>query len=171
MFKTKYFIITLLVTLTLSTTARSQEIKGTFAIKNEVTGMLLRPLDANNKNQTPIVAYNPTNWKCMTWDFNQVEGNTYNLRNLLTKKTFQPSGAATVEGVSLEQQPIDESNKLQQWEFLPAGKNAFMIRLKGTGLYVTPLEESGATNSKIILSAKRSDKLQTWTIYEQHPTM
>ncbi len=171
MVKTRYFILTLIITLSLSTATWCQEIKGTFAIKNVQTGMLLRPLDANNKNETPIVAYSPTNWKCMTWDFTQVEGNTYYLRNLLTKKTFQPSNGQLSEGMSLEQQPVDEHSKLQQWEFIPAGKNSFTIRLKGTGYYLTPSEESGSTNSKIILSSKRPDKLQYWTIYEQHPTM
>ena len=65
-----------------------QNIKGTFAIKNVSTGMLLRVMDANKKNETPIVAYSPTNWKCMTWDFTKVEGNTYNVKNLFTNKTF-----------------------------------------------------------------------------------
>lgn len=171
MLKSRYFILTMILMLALNTITWGQEIKGTFAIKNAVTGMLLRPLDANNKNETPIVAYSPTNWKCMTWDFTQVEGNTYYLRNLFTKKTFQPIGGVPSEGVSLEQQPMNESSKLQQWEFIPAGKNSFTIRLKGTEYYLTPSEESASTNSKIILSAKRPDKLQNWTIYEQHPTM
>ena len=160
-----------MIALTLSFTTFSQGIKGTFAIKNVVTGMLLRPLDANNRNETPIVAYSPTNWKCMTWDFNQVDGNTYNLRNLLTSKTFQPHGKELTEGVALEQQPLDENSKQQQWEFIPAGNNSFMIRLKDTDYYVTPSEEKGTTNSKIILSKLRSDSLQYWTIYQQHPTM
>ena len=106
----------------LVTCSYGQGIKGTYAIKNVATGMLLRPLDANNKNETPIVAYSPTNWKCMTWDFNLVEGNTYYLRNLLTSKTFRPGKGAITEGVALEQQPLNETDKLQQWEFLPVGK-------------------------------------------------
>ena len=171
MFKIRDCILTLLMILMFSAAAYNQEIKGTFAIKNVVTGMLLRPLDANNKNKTPIVAYTPTNWKCMTWDFNHVEGNTYYLRNLFTSKTFQAVTTELNEGVLLEQQPLDENNKLQQWEFVSVEKNVFAIRLKGTDYYVTPSEENGTPNSKIILSKKRSDKLQYWTIYEQHPTM
>ncbi|WP_449437400.1 hypothetical protein [Pedobacter steynii] len=49
-----------------SYTSYSQEIKGTYAIKNVKTGMLLRVKDASGKNGTPLVAYAPQNWKCMT---------------------------------------------------------------------------------------------------------
>lgn len=147
----------------------AQAITGTFAIKNVSTGMLLRPLDANNKDATPLVSYSPTNWKCMTWDFKQVSDHTYYLRNLLTGKTFQPASGDVTEGTALQQQPLKESSQGQQWEFIPAENNSFMIRLKGTGLYVTPTEQ-GSVNSKIVLAKKRQDNLQYWTIYEQHPT-
>ncbi len=149
----------------------SQNIKGTFAIKNVSTGMLLRVMDANKKNETPIVAYSPTNWKCMTWDFNQVEGNTYLLRNLFTNKTFQPQKGEVSEGISLEQQPIDNSKAIQQWEFVSSANNTYMIKLKGSDLYVTPSDKKGSVNSKIILEKKRADKTQYWSIYEQHPEM
>ncbi len=149
----------------------AQNIKGTYAIKNVSTGMLLRVMDANKKNETPIVAYSPTNWKCMTWDFNQVEGNTYLLRNLFTNKTFQPQKGEGSEGIALEQQPVENSKTSQQWEFISTANNTYMIKLKGSDLYVTPLDKNGAVNSKIILSKKRSDKTQYWTIYEQHPDM
>ncbi|MEJ7830546.1 MAG: RICIN domain-containing protein [Segetibacter sp.] len=152
-----------------SFTSIAQKIKGTYAIKNVSTGMLLRVMDANKKNETPIVAYSPTNWKCMTWDFNQVEGNTYLLRNLFTNKTFQPQKGEMSEGIALEQQAIDNSKTTQQWEFISAANNTYMIKLKGSDLYVTPSDKNGAVNSKIILSKKRSDKTQYWNIYEQHP--
>ena len=147
----------------------AQSIQGTFAIKNVRTGMLLRPLEASNKNATPIVSYQPTNWKCMTWDFKPVSGQTYYLRNLLTGKTLQPVAANPEEGTPLEQQPMQDG-AVQQWEFVPAENNSFLIRLKGTVLYITPTED-GSLNSRIILAKKKTGNLQLWTIYEQHPTM
>jgi len=149
----------------------SQSIKGTYAIKNVSTGMLLRVMDANKKNETPIVAYSPTNWKCMTWDFNHVEGNTYLLRNLFTSKTFQPQKGEAAADIVLEQQPLDTSKTYQQWEFISAPDNTYMIKLKGSDLYVTPSDKNGTINSKIILAKKRADKTQYWSIYEQHPKM
>lgn len=163
--------ITISAILFLSFKGLSQNIKGTYAIKNVSTGMLLRVMDANKKNETPIVAYSPTNWKCMTWDFNQAEGNTYFLRNLFTSKTFQPQKGEAAEGLALEQQPLDTSKTYQQWEFISSPDNTYMIKLKGSDLYITPSDKSGTVNSKMILSKKRADKTQYWSIYEQHPEM
>ncbi|MEO5681633.1 MAG: hypothetical protein ABIQ88_03275 [Chitinophagaceae bacterium] len=39
----------------------------------------------------------------MTWDFRHTEGKTYQLRNLLPGKTFQPAHTAGA-GVALEEQ-------------------------------------------------------------------
>lgn len=155
----------------LSAKSMGQNIKGTYAIKNVSTGMLLRVMDANKKNETPIVAYSPTNWKCMTWDFIRLKENTYLLRNLFTNKTFQPQKGEVIEGMGLEQQPVHNNKTNQQWEFIAASDNTYMIRLKGSNLYVTPSDKSGTINSKIILAKKRADKTQHWTIYEQHPAM
>jgi hypothetical protein len=133
------------------------------------TGMLLRVKDANRKDGTPLVAYTPVNWKCVTWDFEQVEGQTYRLKNLFTGKTFQPGGSV-VDSVSLVQMPFGK-DELQQYEFVSAGENRYYIRLKGTALYLTPADKEGSTNSAIMLAKKTNSTLQQWTIYEQHPTM
>lgn len=163
-FATTLFAVISLVRLNCA----AQSIKGTYAIKNSSTGMLLRPMDANKKDATPLVSYSPTNWKCMTWDFKQLDDQTYSLRNLLTGKTFQPATGEPEEGTALQQQPIREQAPIQQWEFIPEKNNSFLIRLKGTDLYVTPTEQ-GAVNSNIILAKKKAGNIQQWTIYEQHP--
>ena len=147
----------------------AQVIKGTYAIKNVATGMLLRIKDANNANGTPLVAYNPVNWKCMTWDFKQVEGQTYQLKNLFTGKTFEAKSEKASEGVALEQQPFDAKAADQQYEFISVGENVYQIRLKNTDLYLSPSDSKGDINTNIILAKKSNTKLQQWTIYEQHP--
>ena len=148
--------------------AVAQVITGTYAIKNVQTGMLLRIKDANKANGTPLVSYDPVNWKCMTWDFKHSEGNTYQLRNLFSGKTFQPQQVAA-EGVAMEEQPLVTDDTNQQYEFIPAGKNIYLIRLKGTDLYVSPSDSKGTVNSAIVIAKKNGTKLQQWTIYEQHP--
>ena len=150
---------------------KAQEIiTGTYAIKNVQTGMVLRIKDANSKDGTLIVAYDPVNWKCVTWDFKHVDGQTYQLQNLFSGKTLQPVKANVVEGNTLEEQPL-MNNAVQQYEFIPVEKNVYLIKLKGTDLYITPADEKGTVNSQIILAKKDGSKLQQWTIYEQHPTM
>lgn len=150
--------------------ANSQVIKGTYAIKNVKTGMLLRVKDANGKNGTPLVAYEPQNWKCMTWDFQSTGGDTYQLKNLFTKKTFQPLGQ-TKELAVLEEQPLVDSASNQQYEFIKVRKDNYLIKLKSTELYITPADPEGGTNSSIVLAKKKKSADQEWMIYIQHPTM
>lgn len=158
------------VTCFLFTTTNAQNITGTYAIKNVKTGIFIRIKDANTKNGTPIVAYSPVNWKCVTWDFKKQEGNVYQLKNLFSGKTLQPKGNV-VQGVSLEEQPITDGNATQQYEFVAAGKDRFFIKLKGTDLYLTPSDNDGEINAPIVLTAKTGGDLQQWTLQEQHPTM
>lgn len=161
-----FFLFVLLLMMTVCGFA--QTIQGTYAIKNVETGMLLRIKDANGKNGTPLVAYSPVNWKCMTWDFKQVDGNTYQLKNLFTNKTFQPrDGTAVV----LEQQPLVNAQSNQQYDFIVVKKDVYLIRAKGTELYITPIDKNGASNTGITLSKKTGSNLQQWIIYEQKPTM
>lgn len=149
-------------------TSRSQVIEGTYAIKNIETGVYLRVKDANAENGTPLVAYSPVNWKCATWDFLHVEGKVYQLKNLFTHKTFQPVANAT-NGCGLEQQPLTADLVTQEYEFIPIQSNVYIIRLKGTSLYITPSDKDGTINNKIILSAYDNSPLQWWTLHEQKP--
>lgn len=157
--------------LVIASSGFCQTIKGTYAIKNVQNGMLLRMQDANKKDGTALVAYSPVNWKCVTWDFNKIEGNTYQLRNLFTNKTFQPENTKPVNGTPLHQQPITLNRNNQLYEFILIDKDVYMIKLKNTDLYLSPADPKGTENSAIILSEKRGGKQQLWTIYEQHPTM
>ncbi|MEZ0607822.1 RICIN domain-containing protein [Fibrella sp. WM1] len=155
---------------TLATTSFAQPIKGTYAIKNVQTGLLLRPEEARKANGTAIVGYSPVNWKCMTWDFQHIGHDAYQLKNLFTGKTIQPVANATADGTKLEQQPLQPNQPTQTYEFLPAGQGRYRIRLKGTELYITPSAGSGTVNSAIVLTKKNGSPNQLWTIYEQHPT-
>lgn len=149
----------------------AQIIKGTYAIKNAETGMLLRIKDANKKDGTPLVAYSPVNWKCMTWDFKHTGGQAYQLENLFTNKTFQPVDGSVNEGVTLEQSPLLDNDSNQQYEFIPVDKNLYLIKLKNKELYLAPADSKGSINTAIILTKKTNTKLQQWSIYEQHPEM
>ena len=117
-----------------------------------------------------IVAYSPVDWKCVTWDFKHVDGQTYQLKNLFSGKTLQPLNANVAEGNTLEEQPLNNGD-VQQYEFIPVEKDVYLIKLKGTDLYITPSDGEGKINSQIMLSKKDGSKLRQWTICEQHPTM
>jgi hypothetical protein len=166
----KKYLLQLAVLVAMPTFALTQNIKGNYAIKNVQTGMLLRVKDAASKDGTPLVAYYPENWKCMTWNFKSTGNNTYQLQNLLTNKTFQPVAQANAD-VPFEEQPLINDAPNQQYEFIKVKSGAYLIKLKGTDLYITPADGKGKVNSAIILAAKENTPEQLWTIYEQAPTM
>ena len=147
-----------------------EPVHGDFALRNVHTGKYVRIKDANSADGTPIVAYSPVNWKCVTWEFRPAEDGSYTLKNLFSGKTLQPLNGDTTAGVAMEEQPLGK-NKNQQYELVAAGNNEYYIRLKGVNLYLTPSDPGGKTNSRIILQPRQDGDLQRWTLVEQHPTM
>lgn len=166
--KSLFLLCSIVVMTLIITIGYSQKIKGTFAVENVKTGIYLRIKDANKADGTPLVAYSSVNWKCATWNFNQVEGQNYQLKNLFTGKTFQAEGLTPEEGNALEQQPFSDK-KNQQYEFIPVKKDVYLIKLHNTDLYITPSDNTGTINSKIILRKKTGTDLQHWTLHEQNP--
>ena len=146
----------------------SQTISGTYAIQNTVTNKNLRPYDAGNQNGNRIVLYNHVEWKCMTWEFVHLKDNVYQLKNLFTSKTFQSKDTPAKQGSTLEQQPL-ANTAVQQWEFIKGANNNYLIRLKGTELYITA--SSSQTNSDIVLQPEQKNALQQWRLVAQNPDM
>ena len=164
-------IVTLLIVLTIVfVKVPAQTIKGTYAIKNKATGLLLRPLNASKADGAPIVMYSPTNWKCLTWEFNHIEGNTYHLKNLFSSKTFHPKGGKLDKGVPLEQVAFQTSTSYDKWEFIEVDKGHYQIRLAGTELYLSPESKTGKVNTPVILTTFSDDDVLLWTIYVQDPS-
>jgi hypothetical protein len=157
--------------------AQDAPIKGSFAVKNIHTGKYIRIKDANSANGTPIVAYSPVNWKCVTWEFQSAgTANSYTLKNLFSGKTLQPIGTQAKAGVALEEQPLNTTNANtatnQIYELVPVeNTHAWYIRYKGTDLYLTPADPHGETNTSILLQPKQPGDLQQWTLIQQNPTM
>ena len=152
------------------TVCNAQVIRGDYAIQNVQTGLLLRIKDANSKNGTPIVAYEPQNWKCMTWSFRQVDNNTYQLINLFSNKTFEPQKNPVTQTITLSEQ-MPAEGLAQQYEFINAGDNAYFIKAKGTDLYITSPAAKTEINANIILAPKNNSDTQRWKMYPQSPTM
>ncbi|WEK37778.1 MAG: RICIN domain-containing protein [Candidatus Pseudobacter hemicellulosilyticus] len=154
----------LLVSFFTAITAGAQITENSYAIRNAFTGQVLRIKDANKANGTPIVGHAPVNWKCVTWDFKQQKDGAYRLINLFSGKTMQPAK----DGKSLEEQPLNADGKQQQYEFIKAGIDTYLIKLSGTEFYLTASEQD---DKQILLAVKTGNILQQWTLKEQHPTM
>ncbi len=144
---------------------KKQNTKNTYAIQNVKTGKDIRVYNAGIDDGQKIILYEHHNWECMTWQFIQLEQDTYLLKNLYTQKTFQPS-AALGPGVALWQQTLG-GNPLQYWEFMKQPDETYLIRLKGTELFITV--SSDQNDSSIILMPKQDSPEQQWKLIEQHP--
>jgi len=143
-----------------------QGVHRAFAIQNYGTNKNIRPRGANTADETNIILYPHHEWKCLTWRFIWIEGNTYQLENLYTEKTLTPS-SAPISGVSLWQQPLNENNPLQHWELILQDGNKYLIRLKDTDLYITL--SSSSNDSAIILKPLENSDNQLWRLFEQYP--
>ncbi len=97
------FLFIIVAAFRFTTHAQQTPIHGDFALKNVHTGKYVRIKDANGANGTPIVAYSPEDWKCMTWEFQPSANGCYTLKNLLSGKTFQPLNGETKPGATLEE--------------------------------------------------------------------
>lgn len=139
----------------------------TFAIQNTKTNMNIRVYNAGIKDGERIILYRHANWECMTWQFIKLEDGSYLLKNLYTQKTIQPSSTPE-EGVALWQQPL-EANSIQYWEFIEQADKTYLIRLKGTELYITV--SSDESNTDIILMPMQNSPEQQWRLIEQHPVV
>lgn len=147
---------------------RKMNTENSYAIQNVAAGKDIRVHNANIENNEKIILYEHQNWECITWQFIQLEGDVYLLKNLYTHKTFQPLSKPE-QGVSLAQQTL-EANSFQYWEFLKQSDETYLIRLKDTELYVTV--SSNENNSPIIiLMPLQNSAEQQWRLIEQRPIM
>jgi hypothetical protein len=141
-------------------------INGSFAIHNVKTGKNIRPYNAGISDGNDIILYPHHEWKCMTWQFHHIDGTAYQLQNLYTQKTFEPMSILEL-GVALWQQPLNTNSP--QWEFIKQQEEIYLIKLKGTELYITI--SSDKTNSPIILMPYENSNNQQWVLLEQYPAV
>ena len=137
----------------------------TYAIQNVATSKCIRPYNAGFKDNNSVILYSLNNWECITWQFIELEENTFLLKNLYTEKTFQPTSEPS-EGVTMWQKPLGGS-KQQYWEFIKQENGTYYIRLKGTELYLTAA--TGEQNADIVLKPLQKTTDQQWKLIEQHP--
>lgn len=137
----------------------------TYAIQNVKTDKCIRPYDANYKDDNKVILYTLNNWECITWQLIDLNNGAYLLKNLYTQKTFQPA-AEPAEGVNMWQKTLGGSNQ-QHWEFLKQDNETYLIRLKGTELYLTAASEG--QNADIVLKPLQNTTEEQWKLVEQHP--
>ncbi len=137
----------------------------TYAIQNVGVNKDIRVYNVGVEDETKVILYSHNHWECLTWQFIQLEENTYLLKNLATQKTFEPSSAPK-EGVVLWQKALG-GTRLQYWQFIKQTDESYLIRLKDTELYLTAT--SNEDNSPIVLMPKQGSDMQNWLLKKQNP--
>lgn len=137
----------------------------TYAIQNVGVNKDIRVYNVGVEDETKVILYTHNHWECLTWQFIQLEENTYLLKNLATQKTFEPS-TAPKEGVALWQKSLGGS-RLQYWQFIKQTDETYLIRLKDTELYLTATSDKD--NSPIVIMPKQGSDKQLWRLIKQNP--
>lgn len=144
---------------------QKQNYANTYAIQNVGTGKDIRVYNVGVEDEAEIILYTHNEWECLTWQFIELEENTYLLKNLCTQKTFEPSSTPQ-QGVKLWQQSLGGS-WLQYWEFVKQSNETYSIRLKDTELYLTATADED--NSPIVLMPEQNSDRQSWRLIAQRP--
>lgn len=152
--------IFLAVLIVMSLQIHAQTVQpGSYQVQNKATGLVLRPLDANGANGTPIVVYPPTSWKCMTWDFKPAkDAGAFLLWNYFTSKTFTTTTSA--QNAPLVETPMDTA-KLKGFRFVPAGNGFYRIE-DASGLVLTV--DGDDVNARVVLKKWNGDAKQLWKL-------
>lgn len=151
--------------MALSGHAKADGIVGSYAIQNVQTGKNIRPQGAKTHDGNPIVLYRHASWKCMTWEFNAAGNGVYQLENLYTKKTFEPS-FSPADGTTLWQQPLRKDG-MSDWKFIEQADGTYLIELNNADLYLTASADQ--INAPVILSEKSNTDAQRWKLVAQKP--
>ena len=134
---------------------------GVYSLRNQESGLLLRPRDAGRKDGNTMVLYPEYNWKCLKWDIASTD-NGCTLRNLFTDKTFQPGVSNPKAGTPVLQQTMDPALKLQRWDILSSADGYVKIRLAGTALYLMPAVPHAEVNTALVLGPWEDLPAQHW---------
>jgi hypothetical protein len=144
---------------------RKVETPNAFMIKNEQSGLVIRPQNAGIADGVPIIQFTPQNWECTTWQMIEIGPNTFLLKDLYTQKSFAPVGTPDA-GALLEQRPIG-GDRNQHWQFNHQEDDTYTIQLAGTDLFIT--STSSTVDDRLTLQEASDGADQRWTLTQQHP--
>lgn len=134
-----------------------------FQICNVQFGNLLRPLDASNRDGTPIVLYPAAPWKCMTWKC-VPQGENYSLQNRFTSKTLAASGSNDGQPNFLVQTPWAKIYADRPaWKFTKLEDGNYKILDPKTGQVLTSLKDD-QHGVRVALEEWADKRGQRWEI-------
>lgn len=159
--KSKLAYLVIFFTAVISTNSFAQKIAPAgYQLQNKATGLLMRPLDANSAEGTPIVIYPKTSWKCLTWELKPAgDSNVFTLQNYFTSKTIRaekPEAKGTITQVKFSM-----DGNAPKWKFIPVGEGYYRIE-HPSGLILGVDDKD--TNSPLLLQKWLNQPTQMWKL-------
>jgi len=160
-------LIGLLVTLTVAANdAAVPPASGSYQIRNEKFGDLLRPQGAKRADGTPIVLYPAQPWKCMTWKVEPTDNDSCQIQNHFTGKTIEIKAEGTEHRAFQIGAAKDSLGKIR-WKFTRLASGLYQISDPKTGEALTAVAEAGSVH---IVTSKWEDRPeQRWKLEKINP--
>jgi hypothetical protein len=143
---------------------------GSFQIRNQKYGNLLRPEEANSADGTRIVLYPAQPWKCMTWKLQGSGDAGFQLQNHFTGKTFVAEAGTDKAEAAVTQVPFSKKpEERPTWQFLKLTDGTYKITDTKSGKALTAVNEEGGSGARIVTGAWRDEADQKWELTEIDP--
>ena len=139
------------------------ELKEAYQIRNKKHNLLLRPQNANKADGVPIVLYSAYPWKCLSWQFEKGQKDSYRLVNFFTSKTIQPAENHSDDFVPVVQATSDSQHPLTQyWFFIKLPGGLYKIVSANSNLALTAIDSAGGV--QIYLAPFKDKDEQKWEL-------
>ena len=143
---------------------------GSFQIRNQKYGNLLRPEEANSADGTRIVLYPAQPWKCMTWRLHGTGDSKFQLQNHFTGKTFAAEAGAEKADAAVTQVPFSKKpEERPTWQLVKLTDGTYRITDTKSGKALTAVKEEAGSGVKIVARTWREGADQKWELIEIDP--
>jgi hypothetical protein len=143
---------------------------GSFQIRNQKYGNLLRPEEANSADGTRIVLYPAQPWKCMTWRLHGTGDSKFQLQNHFTGKTFAAEAGADKADAAVTQVPFSKKpEERPTWQLVKLTDGTYKITDSKSGKALTAVKEETGSGVRIVARAWRDGAEQKWELIEIDP--
>jgi len=143
---------------------------GSFQVRNQKYGNLLRPEEANSADGTRIVLYPAQPWKCLTWKFHASGDSRFQLQNHFTSKTFAAEAGADKAQAAVAQVPFAKKpEERPAWQFTKLADGSYKITDAKSGKALTAVKEEAGSAVRIVVQAWQESDAQKWELIEIDP--
>jgi len=143
---------------------------GSFQVRNQKYGNLLRPEEANSADGTRMVLYPAQPWKCMTWKLHASGESRFQLQNHFTSKTFAAEAGADNAPAPVTQVPFSKKpEERPTWQFTKLTDGSYKITDAKSGKALTAVKEETGSSVRIVVQAWQQSDAQKWKLIEIDP--